>query len=389
MIKFLILFLFPIFLLAIDFSVATYNIENLFDTKKNGNEYKEYIPNTKSGWNDEMLNIKIKNIVKVVKDIDADIIALQELENITIAKRLNLALGSKKYPYMYSNFRNKGIDSVLFSRYPIKFHKSFNINSRFRPIHKVVVNVKGLHVNFFLNHWPSYKNGNAKRMEFAKALEKIYKKDKNYIILGDFNSPLVKDKRNWGEAVNYISKDNTNLWYDLPKKDRYSHVFFKDKNALDHIIISKNINYKEGSFIVFKPQYLLNKYKQPNRWLISQKGKGQHLGIGYSDHFALKATFSTHKINKPKVEEATIKMLLHTQRRRVNFLLKDVMVIDATKYGVTIEDKNRDKIYMYQPDINLEVGKIYNLHIKELATYKGNKEIVLVDFNYNVDKISD
>jgi len=82
-------------------------------------------------------------------------------------------------------------------------------------------------------------------------------------------------------------------------------------------------------------------------------------------------------------------MLLHTQRRRVNFLLKDVMVIDATKYGVTIEDKNRDKIYMYQPDINLEVGKIYNLHIKELATYKGNKEIVLVDFNYNVDKISD
>ena len=129
--------------------------------------------------------------------------------------------------------------------------------------------------------------------------------------------------------------------------------------------------------------------QQPNRWLISQKGKGQHLGIGYSDHFALKATFSTHKINKPKVEEATIKMLLHTQRRRVNFLLKDVMVIDATKYGVTIEDKNRDKIYMYQPDINLEVGKIYNLHIKELATYKGNKEIVLVDFNYNVDKISD
>jgi len=382
MIKFLILFLFPIFLLATDFSVSTYNIENLFDTKKSGNEYKEYIPNTKSGWNDKMLNIKIKNIAKVIKDINADIIALQELENITVAKRLNLALGSKKYPYIYSSFRNKGIDSVLFSRYPIKSHKSFNINSRFRPIHKVVVDIKGLHVNFLLNHWPSYKNGNAKRMEFAKSLEKIYKKDNNYIILGDFNSPLVKNEKNWGKAVNYVSKNNINLWYDLPKKDRYSHVFFKDKNALDHIIISKNINYIEGSFLVFKPKYLLNKYKQPNRWLISQKGKGKHLGIGYSDHFALKAIFSTIPIKKPALQEVSIKKILNSQKRRVNFILKDVMVIDATKYGVMLEDKNRDKIYVYQPDINLKVGKIYSLHVKELATYKGKKEIVLVDFNY-------
>lgn len=382
MIRFLLLFLVPIYLFSIEYSVATYNIENLFDTKNSGNEYKEYIPNTKSGWNDTMLKIKIKNIAKVIKDIDADIIALQELENIAVAKRLNLALGSKKYPYMYSDFKNQSIDSVLFSRYPIKSHKLYNVNIRFRPIHKVVVDIKGLHVTFFLNHWPSYKNGNQKRMEFAKALEKISKKEKNYILLGDFNSPLEIDEKNWGRAVNYVSKGNTNLWNDIPKHNRYSHVFFRNKNALDHIIISKSINYNEGSFLVFKPQYLLNKYKQPNRWQISQKGKGKHLGVGYSDHFALKATFSIDKSKKEDLKEVSIKKLLDCDKRRVNFILKDVMVIHSTSYGVVLEDKNRDTIYFYQPDKNLKTGKIYTLHVKELATYKGKKEIVLVDFNY-------
>jgi len=382
MIKFFILFSFPIFLFAMEFSVATYNIENLFDTKKSGYEYKEYIPNTKSGWNEKILKIKIKNIAKVIKDIDADIITLQELENRDIAKRLNLALGSKKYPYMYSDFKNRGVDSVLFSRYPIKSHKAYNINIKFRPIHRVVVDIKSLYVSFYLNHWPSYKNGNKKRMEFAKTLKKLYKKDKNYILLGDFNSPLKIGKKGWGKATNFISENSINLWYDISKHHRYSHVFYKNKNALDHIIISKNINYKDGSFLVFKPKYLLNKYKQPNRWQISKKGKGKHLGIGYSDHFALKASFSTDKIRRNLPKKVTIKKILNSEKRRVNYILKDVMVIDTNKYGVTIEDKNKDKIYLFKPDIVLEIGKIYTLHVKELTTYKGKKEIVLVDFNY-------
>ncbi len=38
--RFLWLFL-PLFLGAFEFKVATYNIENLFDARKEGNEYKE------------------------------------------------------------------------------------------------------------------------------------------------------------------------------------------------------------------------------------------------------------------------------------------------------------------------------------------------------------
>ena len=41
------------------FSVASYNVENLFDLKEDGNEYSEFIPNTKSNWNENSFNIKI------------------------------------------------------------------------------------------------------------------------------------------------------------------------------------------------------------------------------------------------------------------------------------------------------------------------------------------
>ena len=62
--------------------IATYNIENLFDLKKNGHEYNEYIPNTKSNWNRKNYKIKLNNLSKVITEIDADILALQEIESI-------------------------------------------------------------------------------------------------------------------------------------------------------------------------------------------------------------------------------------------------------------------------------------------------------------------
>jgi len=386
--KILFFLLVPFLLFATTFSVATYNVENLFDAKKSGYEYKEYIPNGKSGWNHTMLQIKIKHIARVIKDIDADIIVLQELENTDVTKRLNLALGVKKYPYIFSDFKNRGVDSVLFSRYPIKSHISKNIQSRFRPIHKVTVDIHGYLLNFFLNHWPAFSHGNKKRIKFAKTLQKMYTKEKNYILLGDFNSPLKVDENGWGKAVNIVNQNNYNLWYDYPKYKRYSHVFYKNKNALDHIIISKNIHYQEGSFLVFKRSYLIGKYKQPKRWQISKKGKGKHLGKGYSDHFALKAYFSTKALKKPIYREEKIHKLLTNIKTRVHYILKDVMVIDVNKYGVTIEDTDKDKIFIYKPDCKFEVGKIYTLHVKELATYKDKKEIVLLDFNYCLDNIT-
>jgi len=352
-------------------------VENLFDDKFSGHEYKEFIPNSKSGWNSKTLEVKLKNIAKVIKDIDADIINLCEVENKEVLKRLNLKLGAKKYPFIYYKNHTRAIDCGLLSRYPIKQTKAYVVDLRFRPIHKVVVDIKGYRVPFFLNHWPSKRHSNQKRLEYAKKLKELYSKEKRFILLGDFNSPYEIKKDGWGSGVNYLLDDAIDLWQDIPRKDRFSYSFFGKKSALDHIIISKTINYKDGSFRVFKPRYLMSKYKAPYRWQISKNGKGKHLGRGFSDHFPIYATFSTKPYKKTEPRIIDIKTLHKIKQNRVKFMLKDVMVVDKNRYGVYIEDKNRDKIFIYLPDSNYKVGEVYNILVKELGFYKGKRQIVL------------
>jgi len=375
------LFLSPIILFALEFKVATYNVENLFDAKKSGHEYREYIPNTKYGWNKKMLSIKIKNISKVIKGLDADVLALHEIENKEVLKKLNQALGNKKYPYIYIPHKTSNINSALLSRFPIIKYKEYKVIKRFRPIYELTLNIDKKKIKIFINHWPAYKNGNKKRMQYAKALKKLYQNEDDFILLGDFNSPLYENKKGWGKSISYILNKNYDLWYEVPYKKRYSYAFFKTKSAIDHIIVSKNRYkkfYKKSSFHVFMPNYLVNKYKNPIRWKISKKGKGKHLGVGYSDHLPIIATFDTKAIKSEKISNATILKLLHVRQSRVNYLLEDVMIIDKNRYGVTIEDKNKSTIFIYKPDGKFTLGEICNLHVRQMAYYKGKREIILV-----------
>ncbi|KIM08523.1 MAG: hypothetical protein KU28_03795 [Sulfurovum sp. PC08-66] len=76
-----IILILPLWLLATEFKVASYNVENLFDLVNNGSEYDEYIPN-RNGWDKSALNKKLNNIAQVICDLNADTVALQEIENI-------------------------------------------------------------------------------------------------------------------------------------------------------------------------------------------------------------------------------------------------------------------------------------------------------------------
>ena len=78
-----VIFFFPLTLPAQAkiFKIASYNVENLYDLEFNGTEYPEYIPNTVFRWNKQNFTIKLRNISQVIKDLEADIVALQEIES--------------------------------------------------------------------------------------------------------------------------------------------------------------------------------------------------------------------------------------------------------------------------------------------------------------------
>ena len=300
--------------------IATYNVENLFDLKKDGYEYPEYIPNTKANWNAKTYKIKLQNISKVIKDIDADIIALQEIESLQALKDLRYILKQKGLYYQYfkiANKKNTTIKVAILSKVPFTYTKEVIVTSsyKYRNILEVKFNIKNRELYLFINHWKAKSGPESQRIISAKALRKRLKEighDKNIVLLGDFNSDYeeyikFKRKRRHNDTggktgINHILKTipgkNTfyNLWYDTDKDERWTYIFRGKKEALDNILISKslkkksNIYYNESSISSFKPSYLL-KGKSIYRWKTTWKKPRKHKGKGYSDHLAISAEF--------------------------------------------------------------------------------------------------
>ena len=299
----------PLLLSALEFKVATYNVENLFDAQREGGEYEEYIPNNKHGWNEGMLQIKLRNLAYVIADMNADIIVLEEVENKAVLQKLNAALGAKAYPYVFYPIKKEriSIETALLSRFPIETTSTISLPDQARGIHKVTVTVENKPLDLYINHWPAYIEKEDERLVYAKKLHLLLEQEKRreFIVLGDFNSPYFEQKGHWGMGlVTFLQAGNQNaplynLWYELPQNRRYSHSYGKQKNTLDHIIIPKSmmdgrgIEYTPSSFNVFIRPYMLDENGNPNRWQISERGRGEHQGIGFSDHFPLTAIFHT------------------------------------------------------------------------------------------------
>lgn len=326
-------FLFTALLGGTQVKIATYNVENLFDLIDNGTEYEEYIPNTSWGWNAPMQRIKLRNTARVLKDLGADIVGLQEIESEQALKELRAELNRAGlyYPYYaFSRGKNTTVSVALLSRYPIKsiLNHSPGAHRGFRNIMEAKVEIEGKFLRVFVNHWKSKSGPESKRLQSAKLLSQRLSQlggREEYILLGDFNShyeehrTFVKSRRhndtNGITGINHILRtiDEAgnpityealrrctgciyNPWYELPASKRWSHQYKKQYEGLDHILIppsmadGKGFEYRRGSFERFEPPYLFYKGKI-YRWQQSRSRPKHHTGEGYSDHLPVSAVF--------------------------------------------------------------------------------------------------
>lgn len=313
------------------FKIATYNVENLFDLQKSGTEYIEYIPNNIFNWNANTLTIKLNNIAQVIKDLNADIIALQEIESERALDLLQDKLKEYSFDYAYARIANKKntvVKCAVLSRYPIFETKEIPVNHRGqRNIFKVTININSYPLILYINHWKSKRGPESLRIKSAQALRKdINTLDSNtdFILLGDFNSnynehkSIKRSKRlndtKGQTGINHVLKTTVesemitedflikqtnnkylyNLWLEIDSSKRWSYKFIDKPNTPDSILLSPGlydeygISYIDNSFDRFTPDYLF-KQEQIFRW---QKDKKRHLGYGYSDHLPLFADFS-------------------------------------------------------------------------------------------------
>lgn len=333
-----VIFLFLWFVTPIEartFKIATYNVENFFDFTRDYTEYPEYIPGSKYGWTRDMFDIKTANIARVINDLKADIIALQEVESkkVLLSLQERLRVAGMDYPYYaIADSRKTTLKCAVLSVFPIKKRKEIRVDNDFaRNILEVAFDIDGNDLYVFINHWKSRRGPESQRIIYAKALLKEINKfndNTDFIITGDFNSCYDEYKTfrnckklnntNGITGINHIlmtikgfepvtekilteQKGNAylyNLWLEIRTRRRWSYNFFGKKTGLDNIIVSRGlydkngISYIDNSFDKFDPDYLF-KDRRVYRWQRASRGKGKHLGYGYSDHLPIFAYFST------------------------------------------------------------------------------------------------
>ena len=329
-----LLFLFITFIYGeTTLKIATYNVENLFDLEKKGYKYKEYKPYSKSLWNKKNYKIKLNNISNVIKDINADIIALQEIHSLQALKDLRFSLKQKGLYYQYYSIadkKNTAIKVAILSKIPFVYSKELKVTSSYkhRNILEIKFRINSKDLYLFVNHWKSKSGPESMRIVSAKILRDRVNQigyDKNIILLGDFNSHyeehiLFKKRRkhndtNGKTGINHVLRtlkqsqkalhveleENNfyNLWYDENERDRYSYIFRGKRVALDNILISQSLLKEKGIFYIkdsisnFDKKYLFKK-KQIYRWQVSHAKVPKHKGKGYSDHLAITAKFAVN-----------------------------------------------------------------------------------------------
>ncbi|MCK9161975.1 MAG: endonuclease/exonuclease/phosphatase family protein [Arcobacteraceae bacterium] len=430
---FIIYFILLTSLFAVDFKVASYNVENLFDLNYDKTEYDEYIPN-KTNWNEDTLSIKLQNTSTVLKDLNADIIGLQEIESQQALDLLLKYLPEYKYSAFIKNPKS-AIGIGLISKYKIVKFTPLEVdpnNNHSRPILEVDIKIEDKIIKIFVNHWRSKSAAESSRIPYAKALYQRIKElkcNEEYIILGDFNSnynefETFKYNRKLNDTngitaindilkttinSNFITKENYfdcknrvhyNLWLDLSSYKRFSYKFQGSNETPDSIIVStnlfdgKNIEYINNSFEVFAPSYLYKKnYIQ--RWQIDKKG--YHKKRGYSDHLPIFARFSTDIPNtqsfSKELDLTKISSLYELDEITTPIELKNVIVIYKTANSAIIKQKDGRSIFIYNEAKELELGKAYDLIVSKISLFYGQKQInkietlKLIDENINYNHL--
>ena len=229
--RILVLALFFVSLLSAKILIASFNVQNLFDDKTDGTEYADFKKGGKKNWNKEKYEKKIAAVSKDIKEINADVILLLEIENERVLKELASRTG-----YEYSVF-SKGNDKApvglgYLSKKQILSVKEYAVpRVKTRPILQIKVREAGRELNIFGAHFPAMKNSLEKRLNAAKTMLRAVYGVKNAIILGDLNS-------NWDDKflLKELKNDYTSIWQYKKGWNSY-----KSGGTIDHIMIKNDL----------------------------------------------------------------------------------------------------------------------------------------------------
>ena len=302
-----------------EYTVAFYNVENLFDTINDPLKMdEEYLPNGKYHWNSKRYQTKLENLSRVIKELGKgtgpDLLGLCEVENKEVLNNLIQQEGLVNEHYKIIQFDSKdrrGVDVALLYKesafkpfasrpYSVKSLKNIKWNTRDLLLVSGKINADTIHI--LVNHWTSRRGGQkeseAKRITLARLGRKIVDSlqlcsaNSKIIIMGDFNDEphdlSISKYLNSTDQLPLQKGKIYNSFISLEKAGKGTVKFQRTWDMFDQIMISgglleqASLHYKDYSKGILDESWMHYKNIKTNTPFRTYQGS-KYLG-GYSDH---------------------------------------------------------------------------------------------------------
>ena len=302
-----------------EYTVVSYNVENLFDTVDDPKiPDEEFLPTSEKKWDNERYQKKLTDIAEVISEVNQkelpEVVGLVEVENQTVLEDLIKAgkLKGRNYAIIHEESPDyRGIDVALIYRkdafkeiahevLPVTFPDDPEFKTR--DILHVTGKMRNKTVHIFVNHWPSRIGGEdktePKRVLAASVLKKrvdqilVQDPKARIIIMGDMNDePANKSlHETLGAAAPGSGAALVNLMMPDDVAGKGTYFYSGNWNMLDNLVVSEAVLKGKGMKVedekgnVFSNDWMIytnkNGDKTPNRSYVGNKYVG-----GVSDHF--------------------------------------------------------------------------------------------------------
>jgi len=276
--------------------IATFNCENLFRRFRFNKNVNAEKANSKGFLINELafqiLNPTEKKLTsRVVKETDADVLALQEVESLEVLRRFRSEYLNKSDGYTHALLIEgndpRSIDVAVLSRHAITARSHHHLRSGnaalfSRDCLEVDLNVSGKPLTLYLNHFKSMldkkdpkngrKNTKTRRVVQSRMVKQIITNRFGanpgaapFVVLGDLNDYLgqgtgIDELVNWSEVENVVNR--------LPSNERWTHFWdgaaepLEGYKQIDYILPSQALAAASGGLPVIIRKGLSTKANQ-------------------------------------------------------------------------------------------------------------------------------
>lgn len=305
------------------YSVAFYNLENLFDTIPGSND-TEYTPNGPNKWDTFKYNAKLQKMAFALDQLAMEkcpigpaVIGLAEIENTMVLEDLvktgNFAKKNMQVVH-YDGPDPRGVDCALLYNPKLFAYEGSESRAvidkqepRFKTRDQLIVRgrIAGELFHIIVVHWPSRRGGEErsrpKREMCARATRSFIDSiqqvapESRIVVMGDFNDdPFnipIKETLNAKKKQEQVKPGGLyNPFWQILDKGIGTLAYQGKWNLFDQIIVSENLLGKDRTTLkywqaeVFNRDFLKNQEGLYKGYPLRTHAGGVWMN-GYSDHF--------------------------------------------------------------------------------------------------------